>query len=105
MRFGVREICDVVFRAKSNQKIGNKTVLDANTLESFCKENNPSVAILCIPSEYADSTAKMLLSLGIKGFWNFTQYDISTDYQNIAVENVHLGDSLMTLSYRVHDNL
>ena len=103
MKFGVREICDVVFRAKSNQKIGNKTVLDANALESFCKENNPSVAILCIPSEYADSTAKMLVSLGIKGFWNFTQYDIATNFNGIAVENVHLGDSLMTLCYQINN--
>ena len=89
------------------QQIGNKTVLSADSLEEFCKEHNPSVAILCIPSEFADSTAKMLVSLGIKGFWNFTQYDIATNFDGIAVENVHLGDSLMTLCYQINniDNL
>ena len=89
------------------KQIGNKTVLNADSLEEFCKENKPSVAILCIPSEYADETAKKLVSLGIKGFWNFTQYDIATNFDGIAVENVHLGDSLMTLCYQINniDNL
>ena len=72
-------------------------------LVEFCKENKPSVAILCIPSEYADETAKKLVSLGIKGFWNFTQYDLVHRYENVAVENVHLGDSLMTLCYQVKE--
>ena len=50
---------------------------------------------------------KKLVSLGIKGFWNFTQYDIATNFDGIAVENVHLGDSLMTLCYQINniDNL
>ncbi len=85
------------------QQIGNHTVMDSDTLEDFCKENNPSVAILCIPSEFADATAKKLVALGIKGFWNFTQYDIATNYKGIAVENVHLGDSLMTLCYQINN--
>ncbi len=89
------------------KKIGNKTVLSAETLEDFCNENKPCVAILCIPSEFADSTTEKLVSLGIKGFWNFTQYDIATKFEGIAVENVHLGDSLMTLCYQINniDNL
>ena len=49
----------------------------------------------------------VIVSLGIKGFWNFTQYDIATNFNGIAVENVHLGDSLMTLCYQINniDNL
>ncbi len=85
------------------KKIGKNTVLSSEELENFCKEQNPSVAILCIPSEYADSTAQKLVSLGIKGFWNFTQYDIATKFKGIAVENVHLGDSLMTLCYQINN--
>ena len=53
----------------------------------------------------AEEIAERLVKLGIKGFWNFSHYDMSLEYKGIAVENVHLGDSLMTLSYRVHDNL
>ena len=85
------------------QSIGNQIVLDEADLENFCNEHKPSVAILCIPSEFADSTAKKLVSLGIKGFWNFTQYDIANNYKDVAVENVHLGDSLMTLCYQINN--
>jgi redox-sensing transcriptional repressor len=45
--------------------------------------------------------AKQLVRLGIKGFWNFTHYDLAMEYPDIVVENVHLGDTLMTLSYNV----
>ena len=42
--------------------------------------------------------------MGIRGFWNFSHYDLSVDYEGITVENVHLGDSLMTLGYRVRND-
>ena len=41
--------------------------------------------------------------VGIKGFWNFCHYDIASEYPDVAVENVHLSDSLMTLSYRISE--
>lgn len=83
-------------------KVGGRTVLDAETLEDFCKKEHPVVAILCIPGEYAAENADKLVSLGIKGFWNFTQYDLMHRYEGVAVENVHLGDSLMTLCYQIN---
>ena len=83
-------------------KVGGRTVLDSETLEDFCKKEHPVVAILCIPSEYAAENADKLVSLGIKGFWNFTQYDLMHRYEGVAVENVHLGDSLMTLCYQIN---
>ena len=52
---------------------------------------------------FITENADKLVSLGIKGFWNFTQYDLVHRYENIAVENVHLGDSLMTLCYQVKE--
>ena len=39
--------------------------------------------------------------MGVKAFWNFSHYDLSIDYKGIVVENVHLGDSLLTLTYGV----
>ena len=80
-------------------------VQDVKILEDFCEKEKPVVACLCIPKEAAEEIAERLVKLGIKGFWNFSHYDMSLEYKGIAVENVHLGDSLMTLSYRVHDNL
>lgn len=83
--------------------VGGLTVLSSDDLEEFCKKEKPDIAILCIPAEYAAENADKLVSLGIKGFWNFTQYDLVHRYENIAVENVHLGDSLMTLCYQINE--
>ena len=84
-------------------KVGGKTVMSSYDLEEFCLKEKPVVAILCIPAEYAAENADKLVELGIKGFWNFTQYDLVHRYQNVAVENVHLSDSLMTLCYQVKE--
>ncbi len=84
-------------------KVGGKVVMGSDDLEEFCLKEKPVVAILCIPAEYAAENADKLVSLGIKGFWNFTQYDLVGRYENVAVENVHLGDSLMTLCYQVKE--
>ena len=84
-------------------KIGERVVMDSASLDEFCKKEKPIVAILCIPSQYAEENADKLISLGIKGFWNFTQYDLVRKYKDIAVENVHLGDSLMTLCYQINN--
>ena len=42
-----------------------------------------------------------LVELGVKGFWNFSHYDLAIRYPDVIVENVHLSDSLMTLCYRM----
>lgn len=70
-----------------------------DSIEKFCRENNPVVAVLCIPKTNTQQIADSLVKLGIKSFWNFSHYDLSIDYEGIAVENVHLGDSLLTLTY------
>jgi redox-sensing transcriptional repressor len=81
--------------------IKGKEVADAELLNDFCKENDVKAAIVCVPDERAKDVVENLISLGIKIFWNFTQYDIALSHpqENIAVENVHLNDSLMTLRY------
>lgn len=83
--------------------VGKNAIHPCDELEEFCEKNHPDVAILCIPSDAAASMTSRLIDLGIKGFWNFTQYDIAHIHKGISVENVHLGDSLMTLCYRVNN--
>ncbi|MFQ9872346.1 MAG: hypothetical protein ACLRVT_04835 [Oscillospiraceae bacterium] len=63
------------------------------------------MAILCIPKEAAQQLAEKLVSWGVKAFWNFSHYDIAIEHQGIIVENVHLGDSLMTLCYRINNTV
>lgn len=83
------------------KKIGSLEVLDISELENFCEKNKPVGAILCVPQIEAVKETDRLIKLGIKAFWNFTHYNIHTGDKNIAVENVHLGDSLTTLSYQL----
>lgn len=70
-------------------------------LDDFCRENMPQIAVLCVPQESAPALGDQLVGLGIKGIWNFSHYDFGLRYPDISVENVHLGDSLMVLRYRV----
>lgn len=81
------------------KKISNMVVSDIAELENFCSENHPVAAILCIPKEAAENETNRLISLGVRAFWNFTHCDLRMNHKGITVENVHLGDSLSTLSY------
>ncbi|MDE7364637.1 MAG: redox-sensing transcriptional repressor Rex [Ruminococcus sp.] len=83
------------------KKIGSITVSNISELENFCNRNHPVSAILCIPRDSAIKETERLINLGIRAFWNFTHYDLRIHHENIAVENVHLGDSLTTLSYAI----
>ena len=80
-------------------KIGELNVRSFNELGAFCAENKPVAAVLCVPMAAAEKLINTLISYGIKAFWNFTHYDLKVAHKGVAVENVHLGDSLTTLSY------
>ena len=80
------------------------TVLNIDRLEEFCKEHKPQVAILCVPTSAAKDLSEQLVNLGIKGFWNFTHYDIALLHPEVSVENVHLNDTLARLSYKIKNN-
>jgi redox-sensing transcriptional repressor len=82
-------------------KVAGLTVTNIAELEAFCAAKLPKVAVLTVPRAAAPELVEKLISLGVKGFWNFSHYDFSVKYKDIVVENVHLGDSLMTLSYMV----
>ena len=83
------------------QTVRGLTVQPTSGLEEACRDHPPQVAILCIPKEAAPELVDRLLALGVRGFWNFSHYDILYEHPDVVVENVHLGDSLMTLSYQL----
>lgn len=91
-------------KALTGQMLRGIPIRHIDDLYDFCKDNSPTVAVLCISSGAAEELAPQLIDLGIKGFWNFSHYDIATNHPAVAVENVHLSDSLMTLSYHVSNN-
>ncbi len=84
-------------------QVGNLQVQDIATLKDFCAQQKPQMAIMCIPKENAATVVDTLVACGVRGFWNFSHYDINFAHPDAVVENVHLGDSLMTLSYRLND--
>ena len=86
------------------QMVKNLPIRNTADLDEFCRENRPDMAILCIPKNAASDICCQLVNLGIKGFWNFSHYDIAMAYPEVMVENVHFTDSLMTLSYKMDNN-
>ena len=85
------------------KEISGVRILHIDELEAFCEEHKPEVAVLCLPRSGAEEISGRLVSMGIKGFWNFSHYDLSVPYPEVVVENVHLGDSLMSLGYRLRN--
>lgn len=71
-----------------------------DVLKDFIKNNNIEIAVLTIPKEKATEVANMLADTHIKGIWNFAHTDLKLP-KHIIVENVHLSDSLMSLSYKI----
>ncbi len=82
-------------------EIGNNKIMSVDRLSEFCLRNQPKIAILCIPKAAAAQICEQLISLGVKAFWNFSHYDINLEHNDLIVENVHLGDSLLALNYGV----
>ena len=88
-------------KEKVGKKIGEQTIKDVSEIDDFCAENKVEVVILCIPKENVENILDKLYGFGIRNFWNFSHYDITSRYNDAVVENVHLNDSLMTLCYRI----
>ena len=86
----------------TGEKVGNLEIMHTDKIEDFCNDNSPVIAILCIPKESAQQIADTLVKHGIKAFWNFSHCDLKPTFNDIIVENAHLGDSLMTMVYNVN---
>ncbi|MBE7048252.1 MAG: redox-sensing transcriptional repressor Rex [Ruminococcaceae bacterium] len=75
-------------------------VRSVDELESFCAAQSVDIAILALPKSAIEMVVPRLVQLKIKGLWNFSYTDIAVP-DSVAVENVHLSDGLMTLSYKI----
>ena len=73
-------------------------------LDQYCKEHPVDIAALTLPKEKADETAQHLVQLGVHAIWNFAHVDLDLSDNQVVVENVHLSDSLMQLSYNIVKN-
>lgn len=80
--------------------VRNIPIQPMENMKGFIKENNVDIAVLTIPKTGAVKVAEQLVEYGIRGIWNFAHVDLEVP-ENVLVENVHLSDSLMKLSYQI----
>ncbi len=80
-------------------------IQDLDEMEHFIKENGIDIAVLTLPKQKAPKIANDLVRCGIKGIWNFAPIDLKLSNKDVVVENVHLLDSLMTLSYNIKETM
>lgn len=78
--------------------VAGVTVHHIDMLKEVCQRTEPQMAILCIPTSEAIKIGDKLVQYGVEGVWNFTSYDFA-GFAGLTCVNVHLQDSIMTLSY------
>ena len=76
-------------------------VLHIDQFEKYTATHTVDIAVLTLPKEHALAMAERISETDISGIWNFTSQELGSFENDIVVENVHLGDSLMTLNYRI----
>ncbi len=82
-------------------KIYGVPVYSVDTLSDFCRSNNIHIGVLTVPKEAAYDISEKLVDGGVLGIWNFANMELKLNNPDVAVENIHLGDSLMTLLYEI----
>ena len=86
------------------QKVRNIEIHMLEELDDFIKNNKVDIAALTMPRSVAEEIANHLVELGISAIWNFAHVDLKMKNEDVVVENVHLSDSLMQLSYNIVKN-
>ena len=79
-------------------------VISDSEIEDYVRNNEVDTAFLTLPKDSVEPLIEKLYGLGIRNYWNFSHFDIAREYNDTIVENVHLGDSLMTLCYQINEN-
>ena len=79
-------------------------IMPMEELEKFLQQNSIDIAVLTIPKTSAVDIVDVLVKNGIRAIWNFAHVDLNVP-EGILVENVHLSDSLMKLSYNINRNM
>lgn len=74
-------------------------IYHVDTLCDYCREMGVDIGVLTVPKEAAPVIVEALLNGGVSGIWNFANMELSLDRDDVVVENIHLGDSLMKLCF------
>ncbi|MGN0241451.1 MAG: redox-sensing transcriptional repressor Rex [Candidatus Weimeria sp.] len=89
-----------VDQKKKGQIVSGIPIMMLDEFEEFNKTHQVEIAVLTLPKDAAMPVAKMLADLGVHAFWNFAHVDLELP-KDVVVENVHLSESLMQLSYNM----
>lgn len=101
MSFNLKGIFDINVKLLG-LKIRDIEIQDIDNLEEFIRENKVDIVILCVPKNRAQGVTDLVTKNGVKGIWNFAPIDLKVP-NDVIVENVHLSESLMTLSYLLNE--
>lgn len=83
-------------------KVRQTEIRSVNELPAFLAENDVEIAVLTLPKKNAKEVAQVLVNNGIHAIWNFAHTDLNLELpDDVIVENVHLSDNLMQLTYRL----
>ena len=74
-------------------------------LEGWLAAHQVDIAVLTLPKENVPAVAERLVKCGVKGLWNYMGVELDYSRDDIVIENVHLGDSLMILNYEICRNM
>lgn len=85
---------------KVGTRVGDIPVFAMDDLEGFLSDNKVDIAVLALPSAYAQDTISRLYAGGVRAVWNFAPTDLNHP-EDMIVVNVHLSDSLQILSYKI----
>ena len=83
-------------------KFKDAKIMTCGSLYNFLRNEGVEIAVITVPSEKAQIVADTVVDAGIKGIWNLTAVDLELP-EDIAVENVHMSDSLHALAYYMHE--
>lgn len=86
------------------QRVRNIEIHMLEELDEFVRKNKVDIAALTMPRSAAEAIANHLVELGVPAIWNFAHVDLKMENKDVVVENVHLSDSLMQLSYNIVKN-
>ena len=85
-------------------RICDTPVYHVDELYEFCKRERVAIGVLSVPKEAAREVSETMIRAGVRGLWNFANMELSFEGEDVVIENIHLGDSLMKLCYEIKTN-
>jgi len=97
-------IVDAAFDVSPNvigTSVNDVPIYAMETMDEYIRTHQVDVVVMTVPQAVAQEMANHLIDMGIRGFWNFTNIELSSSDPAVKFENIHFADSLLTLSYRI----